>query len=40
MLSEILPYLDIPSNNSDEGNVELVSVPNVTNKTIAEAQKY
>ena len=37
MLSEILPYLDIPSNNSDEGNVELVSVPNVTNKTIAEA---
>lgn len=39
MLSEILPYLDIPSNNSDEGNVELVSVPNVTNKTIAEAQK-
>lgn len=39
MLSEILPYLDIPSNNSDEENVELVSVPNVTNKTIAEAQK-
>lgn len=39
MLSEILPYLDIPSNNSDEGNIELVSVPNVTNKTIAEAQK-
>ena len=39
MLSEILPYLDIPSNNSDEGNVEVVSVPNVTNKTIAEAQK-
>ena len=39
MLSEILPYLDIPSNNSDEGNVELVSVPNITNKTIAEAQK-
>ena len=39
MLSEILPYLDIPSNNSDEGNVELVSVPNVTNKTIAESQK-
>lgn len=39
MLSEILPYLDIPSNNSDEGNIELVSVPNITNKTIAEAQK-
>ena len=40
ILSEVLPYLDIPSNDSgDATNKEQVSVPDVTNKTIAEAQK-
>ena len=40
ILSEVLPYLDIPSNDSgDATNEEQVSVPDVTNKTIAEAQK-
>ncbi len=40
ILSEVLPYLDIPSNGeiSDE-QANLISVPNVTNKTLAEAMK-
>ena len=40
ILSEILPYLDIPSNESNSENTEqTISVPDVTNKTVAEAQK-
>lgn len=39
MLSEVLPYLDIPSNDSsDVDNQELITIPDVTNKTFAEAQ--
>lgn len=39
MLSEVLPYLDIPSNDSsDVNNQELITIPDVTNKTFAEAQ--
>lgn len=40
MLSEILPYLGIPSNgeNSEDTN-KLISVPDVQNKTLAEAQR-
>lgn len=40
MLGEILPYLDIPSNSENDGNNKsLISLPDVTNKTVAEAQK-
>lgn len=40
MLSEILPYLDIPSNGENGGTTEkLVTVPDVTNKTLSEAQR-
>ena len=40
ILSEVLPYLDIPSNDSSSKNTEqTISVPDVTNKTVAEAQK-
>ncbi len=40
MLSEILPYLDIPSDGSSStSDQELVRTPDVTNKTIAEAQR-
>lgn len=40
ILSEVLPYLDIPSNDSSSENTEqTISVPDVTNKTVAEAQK-
>ena len=40
ILSEVLPYLDIPSNDSSTENTEkTISVPDVTNKTVAEAQK-
>lgn len=38
MLSEILPTLGIPSNNSGN-NEETITVPDVRNKTIAEAEK-
>lgn len=39
ILSEVLPYLDIPSNNSGNNNSnELVTVPNLVNKTIQEAK--
>ncbi len=40
MLSEILPYLDIPANGENGGTTEkLITVPNVTNKTLSEAQR-
>ena len=41
MLSEILPYLEIPSSAkvSDDGNNNTISLPNVTNKTVTEAKK-
>lgn len=41
MLSEILPYLEIPSsgNVKDEANSNTITLPNVTNKTITEAKK-
>ncbi len=40
MLSEILPYLNIPANEDNSGNNDnLITVPNVQNKTLAEAQR-
>lgn len=39
ILTELLPYLDISSNNTTTNNEETISLPDVTNKTIAEAKK-
>lgn len=41
MLSEILPYLGIPSDNndSDSSSDNLITVPDIRNKTITEAKK-
>mgnify|MGYP001623257741 CR=1 FL=1 len=40
MLTEILPYLGIPSNDvSSSNNSNLITVPDVRNKTITEAEK-
>ena len=40
MLSEILPYLGIPSSaDSTDDNSNTITLPNVTNKTITEAKK-
>ena len=41
MLTEILPYLEIPSNDSSNNNSydNLIIVPDVRNKTISEAEK-
>lgn len=41
MLSEILPYLEIPSSakSTEEGNNNTITLPNVTNKTVTEAKK-
>lgn len=41
MLSEILPYLEIPSSDtsSDSSSSDLIIVPDVRNKTVAEAEK-
>lgn len=41
MLSEILPYLGIPSSNTNDtqDNNNLVTVPDVRNKTVTEAEK-
>lgn len=40
ILSEVLPYLDIPSDNSATvTDTKLITVPNLKNKTIREAQK-
>lgn len=43
MLSEILPHLNVPStstgNNNSSNDKNLITVPNIKNKTIAEAKK-
>ena len=39
MLTEILPYLGIPSSEDNSDNDNLITVPEVRNKTIAEAEK-
>ena len=39
ILSEVLPYLDIPSNEVATSSTETINTPDVTNKTVAEAQK-
>ncbi len=41
MLSEILPYLGIPSNSTEQesSSSSLITVPDVRNKTVTEAQK-
>ena len=40
MLAEVLPYLDIPSNDtSTVDNQQLISTPDVVNKTVIEAQR-
>jgi stage V sporulation protein D (sporulation-specific penicillin-binding protein) len=38
ILSEVLPYLGIASDGSDSSNIETITVPNVTNKTVTEAE--
>ncbi len=39
ILSEVLPYKQVPSDNSVATESEKITVPDVTNKTIAEAKK-
>lgn len=42
MLTEILPYLGVPSNNTDSENSNsdnLITVPDIRNKTVTEAKK-
>lgn len=39
MLTEILPYLGIPSNEETTDDSDLITVPEVRNKTITEAEK-
>lgn len=39
MLTEILPYLGIPSSNDLNDDSDLITVPEIRNKTIAEAEK-
>lgn len=41
MLSEILPYLNVPSDNTNTDNTaqNLITVPDITNKTVTEAKK-
>ena len=39
ILSEVLPYLDIPKNGADEVNSKSISAPNLKNKTYQEAKK-
>ena len=41
MLSEILPYLGVPSDTTEEDNnsENLITVPDIRNKTITEAKK-
>lgn len=39
MLTEILPYLGIPSDEENTDDSDLITVPDVRNKTIAEAEK-
>ena len=39
MLTEILPTLDIPSDEKVTDDADLITVPEIRNKTIAEAEK-
>ena len=40
MLKEILPYMQISADNSGDSNsTKTISIPNVVNKTVAEAEK-
>ena len=39
MLTEILPYLGIPSSTDSNDDDDLITVPEIRNKTIAEAEK-
>ena len=39
ILSEVLPYLEIPSDTSEQDDVETITLTNVKNKTVAEAKK-
>lgn len=39
MLTEILPYLGIPSSDESTDNSDLITVPEIRNKTITEAEK-
>ncbi len=39
ILSEVLPYLQVSSDNSDSSSYSTVTLPNVVNKTVAEAKK-
>lgn len=39
ILTEILPYLGIPSNNEATDDEDLITVPEIRNKTITEAEK-
>ena len=39
MLTEILPRLGIPSNEENAEDSDLITVPEVRNKTITEAEK-
>ena len=39
ILTEVLPYLQIPSDGSNEDSNKTITLPNVTNKTVAEAKK-
>lgn len=38
ILSEVLPYLGVASDATDDDNSELITVPNIINKTVTEAQ--
>ena len=39
ILTEVLPYLQIPSDGSNEDSNKTITLPNVANKTVAEAKK-
>lgn len=39
ILNEVLPYLQIPSDGSNETSNKTITLPNVTNKTVGEAKK-
>ncbi len=39
ILSEVLPYLNVPSDNVEVENTNLITLPNIQNKTITEANK-
>lgn len=38
ILSEVLPYLGVASDSTDNDNSELITVPNIINKTVTEAE--